>query len=99
MTAASPDVATLLAQVVQLLASQPPVAVPEPRPATSPDRVLLTVEEAAERLGIGRTTTWGLVKSGALHSVQIGRLRRVPASAVDAYATRLLAGHDNGEGG
>lgn len=54
---------------------------------------------AAKRLRIGRTTAWGLVKNGELHSVQIGRLRRVPASAVDAYAARLLAGHggDSGE--
>ena len=98
MTAASPDIAALLAQVVQLLASQPSAAVPEPRPATSPDRVLLTVEEAATQLRIGRTTAWGLVKSGALHSVQIGRLRRVPASAVDTYATRL-AEHENASNG
>ena len=99
MTAASPDVAALLAQVVQLLASQPSAAVPEPRPATSPDRVLLTVEEAAKRLRIGRTTAWGLIKSGALHSVQIGRLRRVPASAVDTYASRLLAGNESASNG
>lgn len=96
MTTASPNVAALLAQVVQLLASQPSAAAPEPRPATSPDRVLLTVEEAATQLRIGRTTAWGLVKSGELHSVQIGRLRRIPASAVDAYAARLLASHDSG---
>jgi excisionase family DNA binding protein len=99
MTAATPNAAALLAQVVQLLASQPSAAVPEPRPATSPDRVLLTVEEASIQLCIGRTTAWGLVKSGALHSVQIGRLRRVPASAVDAYATRLLAGHESASNG
>lgn len=98
MTAATPDVAALLAQVVQLLASNPPAAVPEPRPATPPDRVLLTVEEAAKRLHIGRTTAWGLVKNGELHSVQIGRLRRVPSSAVDTYAARLAAcGNNNGE--
>jgi excisionase family DNA binding protein len=101
MTAATPDVATLLAQVVQMLASNPPAAVSEPRPATSPDRVLLTVEEAAKRLHIGRTTAWGLVKNGELHSVQIGRLRRVPSSAVDTYAARLAAeceSTNNGEG-
>lgn len=91
MTAATPDVAALLAQVVQLLASSPP-AVPEPRPAASPDRVLLTVEEAAKRLHIGRTTAWGLVKNGELGSVQIGRLRRVPSSALQDYAARLAAG-------
>lgn len=89
MTTASTDVAALLAQVVQLLTSNPPGAVPEPQPASSPDRVLLTVEEAADRLCIGRTTAWGLVKDGTLHSVQIGRLRRVPLSALDSYATRL----------
>ncbi len=99
MTAASPDVAALLAQVVQLLATSPPTTVPEPRTATPQDRVLLTVEDAAKRLHIGRTTAWGLVKSGELPSVQIGRLRRVPASAVNAYATRLLAGHNSDDNG
>jgi excisionase family DNA binding protein len=96
MTAATPEIAALLAQVVQLLASSPPAAVPEPRTAASPDRVLLTVEEAAKRLQIGRTTAWGLVKNGELGSVQIGRLRRVPSSAVDAYAASLRAA-DRGE--
>ncbi|WP_349256440.1 helix-turn-helix domain-containing protein [Actinophytocola sp.] len=64
MTAASPNVAALLAQVVQLLATSPTATVPEPRTATPQDRVLLTVEDAAKRLHIGRTTAWGLVKSG-----------------------------------
>lgn len=101
MTAASPDVAALLAQVVQLLASTPPATVPEPRAEVPQDRVLLTVEDAAKRLHIGRTTAWGLVKSGELHSVQIGRLRRIPASVVDGYAAQLLAdrasGYNSGE--
>jgi excisionase family DNA binding protein len=51
--------------------------------------VLLTVEEAAERLRIGRTTMYALVSSGAVESVKVGRLRRVPAEAVDAYVTVL----------
>lgn len=90
MTTAHPDVAALLAQVVQLLASNEPATVPEPRePATA--SVMLTVEEAAEQLRIGRTTAWNLVKSGELRSVSIGRLRRVPAAAVQAYAEQLLA--------
>jgi excisionase family DNA binding protein len=56
-----------------------------------PERVLLTVEEAAERLGIGRTTAFALVKSGEIESVLIGRLRRVSVSAVQDYAARLIA--------
>ena len=60
-------------------------------------RLLLTVEEAADRLGIGRTLAYALVKSGEVESVQIGRLRRVPADALDAFLARLrtIAGNTN----
>lgn len=54
-------------------------------------RRMLTVEQAAEALGIGRTTMFALIKSGAVHSVLIGRLRRVPADELDAYTARLDA--------
>lgn len=55
-----------------------------------PLRTLLTVEEAADYLGIGRTTTFKLIDSGELQSVTIGRLRRVPVSAADEYAASLI---------
>jgi excisionase family DNA binding protein len=54
-----------------------------------PTLVLLTVEEAARRLRIGRTTCFNLVSSGALESVKVGHLRRVPADAVPAFVMRL----------
>ncbi|MFI1092074.1 excisionase family DNA-binding protein [Streptomyces sp. NPDC020917] len=50
---------------------------------------LLTVEEAARRLCIGRTTCFRLVLAGELESVTVGRLRRVPADAVPAFVARL----------
>lgn len=53
--------------------------------------VLLTIEEAAQMLNIGRSKTYELVLSGEIESVHIGRLRRVPAAAVEAYVERLLA--------
>lgn len=53
-------------------------------------RSLLTVEAAAQRLSIGRTTMYALLRSGAIESVRIGRLRRVPSSALTAYVTRLV---------
>ncbi|MEV0926059.1 excisionase family DNA-binding protein [Streptomyces spongiicola] len=51
--------------------------------------VLLTVEEAARRLRIGRTTCFRLVMSGEIESVTVGRLRRVPVDALPAYVAKL----------
>ena len=78
----------LLANLAALLVQPPstPAALPVP-----PPRLLLTVAEAAEQLGIGRTTAWTLVRSGDLASVQIGRLRRVHVDAVATYAAQLAA--------
>jgi excisionase family DNA binding protein len=56
---------------------------------TSDSRIVLTIEQAAERLGIGRTLMYSLVHSGDVESVRIGRLRRIPSDALDAYLARL----------
>jgi excisionase family DNA binding protein len=61
-----------------------------------PERVLLTVEEAAKQLGIGKTKAYQLVRSGDLGSVQIGRLRRIRRDAVAAYAAQLVTNHNRG---
>ncbi|MFJ9410839.1 excisionase family DNA-binding protein [Streptomyces sp. NPDC101393] len=50
--------------------------------------VLLTVEEAARRLKVGRTTCYALIKSGELESIPVGRLRRVPLDAPAEYVAR-----------
>lgn len=52
-------------------------------------RVLLSVEQAADRLSIGRTTVYRLIKTGELQSVRVGRLRRIAADALDDYAASL----------
>ncbi|MFI8186409.1 excisionase family DNA-binding protein [Actinacidiphila glaucinigra] len=54
-----------------------------------PTLLLLTVEETARRLGIGRTTCYSLISSGEIESVTVGRLRKVPADALPAYVARL----------
>ncbi|MBS2534156.1 excisionase family DNA-binding protein [Catenulispora sp. NF23] len=54
-------------------------------------RVMLTVEQAADAIGIGRTTMFALLKNGDVESVRIGRLRRVPAAAIDSFLERLAA--------
>ncbi|MET9695601.1 excisionase family DNA-binding protein [Streptomyces sp. NPDC006529] len=55
--------------------------------------VLLTVEEAAYRLRIGRTYCYRLISTGQLESVPVGRLRRVPADAVIEFAANLRRAH------
>jgi excisionase family DNA binding protein len=52
-------------------------------------RLVLTVEEAAERLGIGRTMMYALITAGEVESVRIGRLRRVPTDALERYVSDL----------
>ena len=52
-------------------------------------QLLLSVEQAAKRLGLGRTVMFGLVKSGEIESVKIGRSRRIPADALVTYVKKL----------
>lgn len=49
----------------------------------------VSVEAAAELLGVGRTTMFGLIRSGEVRTVTIGRRRLVPVTEVDAYVDRL----------
>jgi excisionase family DNA binding protein len=60
-------------------------------PAHDATLVALTVEEAARRLGVGRTTMYALLASGEIPSVTIGRLRRIPAEALNDYVAACAA--------
>lgn len=50
---------------------------------------LLTVEQVADILKIGRTTVYELMTAGDLPSVTIRRCRRVLRSDLNAYIARL----------
>jgi excisionase family DNA binding protein len=65
---------------------------------TTAPRVLLSVEEAAEQLSVSRTRLYGLIKTGEIASVRVGRLRRVPADALPQFFARLLAEQSSGAG-
>ena len=54
-----------------------------------PEKMLLTVPEAAMRLGLGRSFVYQLVMTGELPSVKLGRARRVSVRAIDEYVERL----------
>jgi excisionase family DNA binding protein len=86
------QITALIGQLAGLLAEPTERETPARNEAQNPPpRVLLTVEEAAQRLGIGKTKTYGFVTSGELESVRIGRLRRIHVDAVAAFAARLVA--------
>ena len=59
-----------------------------------PTLVGLTVEQAARRLGIGRTKMYEYVSSGEIPSVKIGSLRRIPAEAVGEFLARRYRATD-----
>jgi excisionase family DNA binding protein len=61
----------------------------EPTILHGPHRHLLTAEEAAQVLGIGRTTVFHLLKTGQLESVRIGRHRRIPLDALQKLLDTL----------
>lgn len=52
--------------------------------------LLLRVEEAAKSLGIARTKMYHLVSTGAVQSVHVGRLRRIPVTCLRDYVDELL---------
>jgi len=66
-------------------------------PGLAPDaKLLLSVEEAAQVLSLGRNTAYDLVLGGQIASIKIGRLRRVPLEALRAFVVRQLEQADRG---
>jgi excisionase family DNA binding protein len=53
------------------------------------DRLLLTVEDAADRLGIGRSLMYELISGGQVASIRVGRLRRVPQESLTDYVRAM----------
>lgn len=47
--------------------------------------LVLSVPQVAQVLNLGRDTTYGLVRSGHIRSVRVGRQYRVPRAALVEY--------------
>lgn len=57
--------------------------------APAPDQPLtVTVEKAAEMLGVGRTLVFAMVRGGELPSLKIGGRRLIPTKAVADYIAK-----------
>jgi excisionase family DNA binding protein len=49
------------------------------------DKLLVRPAEAAEILGVGRSTLYALVKAGVLPAVRLGRSTRLPVEQLRAW--------------
>lgn len=56
---------------------------------TAPVTSLLTPEEAAQALRVGRSKVYELIRTGHLRSVKIGGSRRVSATALAEFIASL----------
>ena len=54
-----------------------------------PAPLLLSVEEAAAQLSIGRSRMFDLIRRGEVLSVKVGGSRRIPYDSLRAYVDRL----------
>jgi len=52
-------------------------------------RLLLTVEEAADRIGVCRSNMFKLIRQGDVKSVKVGRLRRITPAALEDFIRGL----------
>lgn len=59
-------------------------------PQTETTKRLLSAEELARELGVGRTTAYSLLWSGAIPSMKLGRLRKVRREDLEAYLAERM---------
>ena len=52
---------------------------------TRPQRLLLTIAEAAEQLTVSKTEMWRIIRRGFIPVVKIGRLTRIRPEALVAF--------------
>ena len=51
--------------------------------------LLLTINQVAAMLNIGRTKTYEIVRSNRMKSIKVGRRRLVPREAVEKYVADI----------
>ena len=61
---------------------------------TNRSEYLMSPEELAKFLGLGRTRTYELLSAGAIPSVRIGQLRKIRRTDVDMFVESRLESVD-----
>lgn len=54
-------------------------------------QLFATIEDAVESLRLSRTTIYRLMADGTLPSVKVGRNRRIPVAALEAFVAESSA--------
>jgi excisionase family DNA binding protein len=80
----SDRLATAIIELVAALREE--VAAERRSPGTKPDQ-LMSVEQAARALSIGRTALYSEIAAGRIRSVKVGRRRLIPSSAINEVAS------------
>lgn len=55
------------------------------------EQLLFTINEAEDVIRVKRSKLSAMIASGEIASVKIGKLRRIPRQALEAYVSRLLS--------
>ena len=70
--------------------SQPEVTDPTVEAARQAARLLLSPEEAGNRMQLSRATIYRMLERGELRSIKIGAVRRIPVRELEAYIAAHL---------
>jgi excisionase family DNA binding protein len=77
----------LTTAVTELVAALRDEIATQRRPSErEPDR-LLSIDQAARALGIGRTALYSEIGAGRIRSIKVGRRRLIPSSAISEVAS------------
>jgi excisionase family DNA binding protein len=60
--------------------------------AMTEERILLSIVEAAEIVGVGRTTMYAYIGAGELEVTHVGRLAKIHREALEDFIRRLREG-------
>jgi excisionase family DNA binding protein len=77
----------LTAAVTELVAALLDVIAVEARPSERKPDQLLSIEQAARTLGIGRTALYSEIGAGRIRTIKVGRRRLVPSTAISEVAS------------
>jgi excisionase family DNA binding protein len=58
---------------------------------TTVDALAFNPDRAAEMIGLGRTKTYEVIRTGELRSIKVGRRRLVPLSAITEFLSQSSA--------